>query len=219
MRDPDERRSFIEAHTARGHAPFVPEVSLHLASSEVTSLWLATEAWLHEREVPLPYWAFAWAGGQAVARHLLDHPEIVAGKRVLDFASGSGLVAIAAARAGAAYVTALDVDPFAASACELNAGQNGVTIEIVCDDKVGRRVPRYDVVTAGDVWYEDDAARRFEPWLRGLARDGARVLTGDPGRAYVPRERIREVARYVVPTPIELEGSGSRVTRVLELDP
>lgn len=199
--------------------PFVPGMRLQLATREVTSLWLATETWLQERNVPMPFWAFAWAGGQALARYLHDTKEEVRGKRVLDFASGSGLVAIAAAHAGAAQVTACDIDPFAATACALNAEANGVTLEIVCRDLVGGRLPRVDVVTAGDVWYEAGPADRFDGWLRGVAAGGVRVLTADPGRAYVPQNGVRELARYEVPTPVELEGSPFRTTRVLEILP
>jgi predicted nicotinamide N-methyase len=217
VRDPaTERERFIRTHAALAQVAFVPEVQLYVAT-QVTSLWLATEAWLRERNVPLPYWAFAWAGGQALARHLLDVPEIVAGKCVLDFASGSGLVAIAAARAGARHVMALDIDPFAATACALNATANGVELEIVCEDKVGQKLQRFDVVTAGDVWYEAGPAERFEPWLQSLVHTHARVLSADPGRAYVPTSGVREIARYDVPTPVDLEGSPFRTTRVLEL--
>jgi predicted nicotinamide N-methyase len=219
VRDRGEREEFILTHTAALDVPFVPGVRLQLATSEVTSLWLATETWLHERNVPMPFWAFAWAGGQALARYLYDTKAEVRGKRVLDFASGSGLVAIAAAHAGALSVSAVDIDPFAATACALNAEANGVTLDIVSQDLVGGRLPRVDVVTAGDIWYEAGPADRFATWLRRIAADGVRVLTADPGRAYVPTEGVRELARYDVPTPVELEGSPFRTTRVLEVLP
>ena len=196
--------------------PFVPEVRLFLAG-EVTPLWRATEGWLVGNDVPPPFWAFAWAGGQALARYLLDTPHVVRGARVLDFASGSGLVGIAAARAGAAHVAAVDIDPFSAAACALNGAENGVMLEVSCEDLTGRVLAGVDVVTAGDIWYEAAAAKRFGPWFQELARAGVRVITADPGRSYVPVDGVRELARYEVPTPEDLEGTAHRTTRVLEV--
>jgi predicted nicotinamide N-methyase len=146
---------------------------------------------------------------------VLDHPEIVRGKTVLDFATGSGLVAIATARAGASRVVAVDVDPLARAACSLAVRENGVKVEVVCEDRVGRAVEE-EIVLAGDVWYESGPAKRFEPWFRGLARTGARVCSGDPGRPNAPKEGVRDLARYDVPTPEDLEGARVRSTRVFD---
>lgn len=208
---------FIRANTALASPPLVPEITLHLAT-EITPIWQATEETLARGEVPPPYWAFAWAGGQALARHLIDHAEIVAGLRVLDFGAGSGLVAIAAAQAGAAAVTAAEIDHFAAEAIALNAAHNGVTIEVETEDVIGRHDAAWDIVLAGDMCYEKPLAERLVAWLRRLAGRGVPVLIGDPGRNYVPRSGLAEVARYTVRTSRELEDRESRegvVWRVL----
>jgi predicted nicotinamide N-methyase len=181
----------------------VPEIRLHLAT-EVTPLWRATEATLATHDVPPPYWAFAWPGGQALARYVLDHPQTVRGRRVLDFASGSGLVAIAAAQAHAAVVTAADIDRHAAAAIALNAAVNRATIDIVTEDLIDRS-SSWDVVLAGDVCYEQPMADRTLAWLRTLAAAGLAVLLGDPGRTYRPRDGLVELARYQVSTSLELE--------------
>jgi predicted nicotinamide N-methyase len=212
MRSVEDRRAFVRAHTGLAKVPLVPEIALHTAS-EVTPLWQATEAWLCARGLDVPFWSVPWAGGQALARWVLDHPEEVRGSKVVDFGAGSGLVAIAAAIAGAAQVVAVDTDPLAEAACAVNAAANGVTIETSRDDVVGQLLAA-GVLLAGDVWYERAAAARFEPWLRALAAFGTRVVTGDPGRAYVPTG-LRELARYEIPTPLDLESVPSRLTRVL----
>jgi len=183
--------------------PLVPEIRLHLAT-EVTPLWRATEAALAARDVPPPYWAFAWPGGQALARYVLDTPAAVRGRRILDFAAGSGLVALAAARAGAAMVVAADIDAHAAAAIGLNAAANGAAVEIVTEDVIGRP-SAWDVVLAGDVCYEQPMAGRTIAWLRTLAAAGTAVLLGDPDRAYRPRDGLAELARYRVPTSLDLE--------------
>lgn len=157
-----------------------------------------------------PYWAFAWAGGQALARYILDHPESVRGKRVLDFAAGSGMAGIAAAMAGAASVQASEIDAFAAAAIALNAAANAVTIEVVVADWVGGPNKGWDVVLAGDVCYERPMAERVEAWLKALAADGALVLMGDPKRTYLPKSGIVEIAKYAVPTTREIEDSDVR---------
>jgi predicted nicotinamide N-methyase len=195
--------AFIHAQTALTAPPLVPEIRLHLAS-EVTPLWRATEATLASRNVPPPYWAFAWPGGQALARYVLDNPERVAGRRVLDFAAGSGLAGIAAARGGAEAVTAADVDAHAAAAIALNAAANGVTIDILHDDPIDRP-SAWDVVLAGDICYEQPMAERATNWLRRLAAAGTEVLLGDPGRSYRPADGLVELARYRVPTSLDLE--------------
>ncbi|WP_437737915.1 class I SAM-dependent methyltransferase [Sorangium sp. So ce1335] len=217
---PDERAAtFVERETAVARPPFVPEVRLHLAT-EVTPLWHATEAALERAGVPPPYWAFAWAGGQALARYLLDNPAAVSGKRVLDLAAGGGVVAIAAARAGAARVVAADIDPFAAAALRLNAALNGVAVDVITGDLTASAASgAWDVIVAGDVCYERAMVDRVLPWLRRQASDAAAVLVGDPGRAYCPTEGVEELARYLVPTSLDLEGRAQRETRVLRLLP
>ena len=203
--DPTE---FIRANTAPARAPLIPEIRLSLAT-EMVPLWQATEADLSELGLPPPYWAFAWAGGQAVARYILDNPDIVAGKRVLDFASGSGLVAIAAAQAGAAQVTASDIDPYAVAAIALNAAANDVTISATGNDLIGER-GAWDVVLAGDICYERPLADRVEAWLRALSENGVTVFMGDPGRTYLPKAGLEWVVRYAVKTTRELEDSDVR---------
>ncbi|WP_437900785.1 class I SAM-dependent methyltransferase [Sorangium sp. So ce124] len=211
--------AFVACETAVACPPFVPEVRLHLAT-EVTPLWHATEAALARAGVPPPYWAFSWAGGQALARYLLDHPATVAGKRVLDLASGGGVVAIAAALAGAGRVSAADIDPFAAAALRLNAALNGVTVDVITEDlTASAATAAWDVIVAGDVCYERAMVDRVLPWLRQKAAGATAVLVGDPGRAYCPSEAIEELARYLVPTPLDLEGREQRETRVLRLLP
>jgi predicted nicotinamide N-methyase len=209
--------SFVRCNTAVAAPPLIPEIRLHLAT-EITPIWQATEETLARRQLPPPFWAFAWVGGQALARYLLDHPEIVAGRMVFDFAAGSGLVAIAAAKAGAVRVIAAEIDPFAAAAIAANAALNGVAVAVVTDDPIGSRDPDWAVVTAGDVCYEQPMAERATAWLRRLAEGGSRVLIGDPGRAYLPKTRLVERARYDVPTSRELEDRDCRETVVWEIE-
>jgi predicted nicotinamide N-methyase len=194
----------------------VPEIRLHLAT-EITPIWQATEENLARTGVPPPFWAFAWAGGQALARYILDHPDVVAGRSVLDFGSGSGLVAIAAARAGADRVLAAEIDNFAASAIAENAALNAAEVAITTIDMLDRTDLPWEVVTAGDVCYEQPMAGRVTAWLRGLAGDRRLVLLGDPGRAYLPVDGLRERARYMVPTSRELEDRETRETIVWEM--
>jgi predicted nicotinamide N-methyase len=210
----DERIAFVRAHTVLAAVPFVPEVELFTAT-DVTPLWRATQAWLGTFGLDVPFWCVPWAGGQALARWVLDHPEAVRGLRVVDFGAGSGLVALACARAGARSVRAIDVDPLAEAACLSNAEANGLSLDVLCEDIVDRPLDA-DVLLAGDVWYERAAAARFGPWLTKLAASGVRVLTGDPDRAYVP-PGLHELARYDVPTSADLEATAVRVTRVLQL--
>jgi predicted nicotinamide N-methyase len=200
-RDPGE---FIRANTVVAPAPLVPEIRLHLAS-EITPLWQATEADLGRDQLPPPYWAFAWAGGQALARHVLDHPEIVRGKSVLDFGAGCGLLALAAARSGAAAVMAAEIDPFAMAAIALNAALNGHPVAVESADVIGRFPVPWQVVLVGDMCYERPLAERLTAWLRQLAAADVLVLLGDPGRAYLPQAGLEELARYRVPTSLELE--------------
>jgi predicted nicotinamide N-methyase len=204
-----DRAAFIRANTAVAAAPLTPEIRLWLAS-EVVPLWEAGEAELAATGLPPPYWAFAWAGGQALARYLLDHPDRVAGKRVLDFAAGCGLPAIAAARAGAAAVTASEIDPFAAAAIRLNAALNGAQVDVVEADVIDAGGADWDLVLAGDVFYERDLAARIEPWLRRLAGRGVTVLVGDPGRAFLPKAGLERLIAYGVKTDRALEDTDLR---------
>jgi predicted nicotinamide N-methyase len=199
--DPAE---FVQRNTAITAPPLVPEMRLHLAT-EVTPIWHATEQSLVRNALPPPYWAFAWAGGQALARYLLDHPETVAGREVLDIGSGSGIVAIAAAKSGASRVVAAEIDPFAAAAIALNAPLNGVTIAIETRDLLDRAAAGWGVALAGDICYEEPMSSRALALLRRIAARGRLALLGDPGRAYLPKSGLTELARYTVPTSRELE--------------
>jgi predicted nicotinamide N-methyase len=209
--------AFLRAHTAIAHAPLVPEIALHLAT-EITPIWQATEAWLGEQGIEPPFWAFAWPGGIATARLLLDEPARVAGKRVLDFAAGCGIAAIAAAMAGAAWVEAAEIDPLAVAATRANAALNRMAVRMLAEDVVGQPC-RWDTVLAGDVCYEAPMTRHILPWLRALAAAGAEVLLADPGRAYVPREGVVELARFTVPVTRELEDRETREVAILRLLP
>lgn len=212
-----DRAAFIRANTRLFAPRLVPEIGLYQADALVP-LWRATEPDLAVLGLPPPYWAFAWAGGQALARYLLDHPEIVAGRCVLDFGSGSGLGAIAAAKAGAAHVIAAEIDAFARTAIALNAAANGVSIEIVAADLVGTGDPAWQVVIAGDVCYEQPMAGKVAAWLRSMA-GRALVLIGDPQRAYFPTEGLEFFARYAVETTIEIEDSDLRNAAVWRMLP
>lgn len=200
------------SHTRLLAVPHAPEIRLHVAD-EATALWQKTEDELGEIGLPPPFWAFAWAGGQALARYLLDHSDIVAGLRVLDFASGSGLVAVAAAKAGAARVCATEIDAFASAAIALNARANDVDVDVSEGDIVGRD-EGWDVVLAGDVSYERDMAARVTDWLEALHRRGAVVLIGDPGRSYLARSRLEKIAEYRVPVSRDLEDMDIKKTGV-----
>ena len=208
---------FVRAHTAIARPGLVPEVALHLAT-EITPIWLATESWLAERNIEPPFWAFAWPGGLATARLLLDDPARVAGKRVLDFAAGCGIAAIAAALAGAASVEAAEIDPLALAAVRVNAALNGVAVATPDGDIVGAAC-RWDVILAGDVCYEAPMTAHILPWLRGLAAQGAEVLLADPGRAYLPVEGLDPVFRLTVATTLELEDRAQRDVTIHRLLP
>jgi predicted nicotinamide N-methyase len=203
---------FITANAALTAPPLVPEVKLHLAT-EVVPLWRATEEELAEIGVPPPYWAFAWAGGQALARYVLDNPAIVAGKHVLDIGAGSGLVAITAAKAGAASVLAADIDTFSCAAIRLNAAANQCAMTVTQEDLIGTN-RGWDVILVGDLFYERPLAERLLAWLAPL---GVPALLGDPGRNYFPRERVEKLAGYNVPTSRDLEDRDMRETGVYRL--
>lgn len=198
---------FIRTHTALTHHATVPEIALHLAA-EITPIWQATEAWLAERNIDPPFWAFAWPGGAALARHILDNPHLVAGRRVLDFAAGGGIAAIACAKAGAASVEAAEIDPLAAVAIGLNAAINQAAVTVTAGDVVGQP-NRWDLILCGDVCYEAPMTAHILPWLRTLAL-GAEVWLADPGRGYLPKDGLEPFARYTIPTTSELEDRGER---------
>ena len=213
MTDPE---AFVRRHTVLGRAPLVPEIALHLAS-EITPIWQAAEAWLERTGIEPPFWAFAWPGGQALARHLLDHPVLAAGRRVLDFAAGSGIAAIAAARAGAGLVEAADIDPLAVAAVALNAAANGEAVQPLATDLVGEPA-RWDLILCGDVCYEAPMTAHILPWLRSLA-GAAEVWLADPGRAWLPNHGLAPFARYAVPTTRELEDRTERTVTLYRLEP
>ena len=205
-------RDFILENTELLSPPHTPELKLHLAS-ELVPIWQKTEEELAAQGVPPPFWAFAWAGGQDLSRYVLDHPETVRGKRILDFASGSGLSAIAAAKAGATHVLATEIDAFAVAAIGLNAQVNDVDVTAQLIDAVGTD-QGWDTVIAGDICYEREMSARVFSWLRGLAGRGALVLIGDPGRNYLPSSHLVEIAVYDVATTRELEDREVRRTKV-----
>lgn len=210
--------AFVRAETRLLPVPLVPEISLHLAE-ESLPIWQRTEEELGEIGLPPPFWAFAWAGGQALARHVLDHPDMVRDKRVLDFASGSGLVAIAARKAGATVVEAADIDGFAHAAIALNAQANDAAPIIVHPQDIVGADEGWDVVLAGDVAYERDLSARVFAWLETLAARGAQVWVGDPGRSYLPREKLRKITEYGVPVSRELEDAEIKRTAVWRFAP
>ncbi|MDT7546030.1 MAG: hypothetical protein QOE99_2140 [Actinomycetota bacterium] len=207
---PEQIRALVLAHTRLTRPPVVPEVELHLVD-DIVELWEHTG-----KDLPPPFWSIGWLGGQALARYVLDHPEEVVGKGVLDLGSGSGLVGIAAMKAGAASVLATDIDPLCAVVVPMNAAVNDVVIEVTVTDLLGGDPPDVDVILAGDVWYERDLARQVMRWFD---LSPARVLLGDPGRAYLPLEGWTELASYDVPTTRDLEGVESRRVRVFSPAP
>lgn len=196
--------AFILANTRLQPVPHAPEISLWVAD-ELTPIWRLTEDDLGEMGVPPPFWAFAWAGGQALSRWLLDHPEEVVGKRVLDFAAGSGLVGIAAMKAGAASALCADIDPFCGAAVRLNGEANDVPLTFTADDLLDAPPPDVDVICAGDVCYEKPMTERVLAWLGEAKARGVRVIIGDPGRTYFPKTGLEFLAEYRVPTTRELE--------------
>ncbi len=207
--------AFIRTSTRIGAVPGLP-IRMHLAD-ELTPIWEATEKDLAEANVAPPFWAFPWAGGQALARYVLDNPEIVRGKLVLDIACGSGLVGIAAALAGAAEVVANDIDPICEAAVALNAELNGVSISYAGGDLLHGDPPDFDVILAADVFYEQTPARLFRAMLARAHANGAAVFAGDPGRTYFPRDAFRQVAEYAVETTTEIENHPVKTARVWTL--
>ncbi len=212
------RRDFIVANTRLQRPPHVPELQLYLAD-EITPIWKLTEEALAEIGLPPPFWAFAWAGGQALARYLLDAPNTVAGKRVIDFASGSGIVGIAAMMAGAAEVLAADIDLYCEAALSLNAPANGVDLAYSQDDLMNAPPPAWaEVILAGDICYEKPMTEAVMAWLGAARAGGATVLIGDPGRSYFPKSGLTRLAEYQVETTRELEDFAVKRTSVWTLD-
>ncbi len=206
--------AFIRANTKLLSPPLVPEVQLHLAEDSLP-IWEKTEEELGEVNVPPPYWAFAWAGGQALARYLLDNPQIVRGKRALDLGSGSGLAGIAAMKGGAASVLAADIDTMALAATGLNAAANAVAIEMMAGDLLAADPPgTFDVILVGDLFYERELASRVLTFIETALHNGALILIGDPQRNYFPKGRFEAAAEYHVPVTRELEDAEIRRTTV-----
>lgn len=212
----ERAQRFVVSNTILARPPLVPEIELYLAT-EITPLWKATSDELADVD-PLPFWAFAWAGGQALARYVIDNNVLVKDKLVLDFASGSGLCGISAALSGAKHVIAADIDPFFMAALSLNARHNNVVINATSDDLIGNELA-VDVVLAGDIFYEREMADSAMAWFRCLAGRGITVLVGDPCRTYMPRLGLQLEATYLVPTSRELEDQDSRITRVSRVLP
>ncbi|PVM85254.1 class I SAM-dependent methyltransferase [Caulobacter endophyticus] len=210
------RRAFIADNTRLLPTPHAPELVLHLAD-EITPLWKLTEEALEEIGLPPPFWAFAWAGGQALARYVLDHPQIVRGKTVIDFATGSGIVAVAAMKAGAKSVLAADIDVFCEAAVAMNANANGVEIAFTDANLLDAPPPAADVLLAGDICYEGPMAAAVMAWLAQGRAAGATVLVGDPGRTYFPKDGLERLAEYQVPTTRELEDLAIKRTSVWTL--
>lgn len=211
-----ERVAFIRANTTSMPVPLVPEITLHLAHESVP-LWQKTEEELGGIGLPPPFWAFAWAGGQALARFVMDNADVVRGKRVLDLASGSGVVAIAAMKAGAAHVLAADIDGFAVAAIGMNAGNNGVVLTATADDLLAGTPPPCDVILVGDLFYEQGLAAQVFEWLATAKADGTKVLVGDPGRSYLPKDKLVALAHYSVPVTRDLEDAEIKKTAVWTL--
>jgi predicted nicotinamide N-methyase len=210
------RRGFIRANTQILSPPLVPEIKLHLAGESVP-LWQKTEEELGELGLPPPFWAFAWAGGQALARHILDRSDIVRGRTIIDLASGSGIVAIAAALSGARRVLATDVDQFALAAMSLNSRLNDVSIEVTGGDLMSNPILACDVILVGDLFYEQALAARVFSWLEAAEARGIEVLIGDPGRSYLPKDRLIRIEEYQVPVTRDLEDAEIKRSAVWRL--
>ena len=202
----------LRDHTRIGSAPLTPELRFHLADPQ-SDLWRQEEEALIAQGVPSPFWAFAWGGGQALARLVLDQPERVKDKRVLDFACGCGVAGIAAAKAGADLVTGTEIDAFAVHAARANARLNDVPMQVLHADLVGAD-DGWDVVLAGDVFYETEAGAAITDWLESLHDRGALVLIGDPGRAYLPKDKLSIMARFEAPRAGDLEDQDVGAARV-----
>ncbi len=210
--------AFIRANTGVMAPPLVPEILLHLAD-EAVPLWQKTEDALERIGLPPPFWAFAWAGGQALARYILDNPKTVRGRRIIDLASGSGLVAIAAMKSGAVSVLACDIDPFSTAAIRLNAALNRTTVTISESDLLESAPPDVDLITVGDLFYEKTLAERCFCWLKIAKSTGVDILIGDPGRCYLPRDQLAKIREYSVPVSRDLEDTAIKQSAVWQLCP
>jgi predicted nicotinamide N-methyase len=208
--------TFILANTTLLPVPLTPEIQLYLAH-EAVPLWQKTEEELGEIGLPPPFWAFAWAGGQALARYVLDHPETVAKKQVIDLASGSGLVAIAAMKAGAKHVLAADIDNFAVASMSINSTANNVQLSTTSDDLLQSPPPHVDTMLVGDLFYEKSIAEQVFAWLSIAKANGTHVLIGDPGRSYLPKDKLSKLAEYNVPVTRDLEDAEIKRTAVWSL--
>lgn len=214
---PANAPEFIATNTRLQAVPHAPEISLWLAD-EITPLWRLTEEELGEIGLPPPFWAFAWAGGQALSRWVLDNPQDLAGKTVIDLATGSGLVAIAAMKAGAVHCLAADIDPYCAAAVAANAASNGVEVSFTDQNLLDSPPPKVDIICAGDVFYEKPMAEAVLVWLKQAQAQGTRVIVGDPGRTYFPKSGLSLLAEYTVPTTRELEDQEVKRSRVWALE-
>lgn len=210
------RARFIRDNTTLMTPPLVPEVKLRLAH-EAVPLWQKTEEELGKMGLPPPFWAFAWAGGQALARHVLDNPELVRGRRVIDLASGSGLVGIAAMKAGAARVLAADIDGFSVEAIGINAETNGVSVDVTARDLLEQPAEACDVILVGDLFYEKGLAEKVFAWLEDAEARGILTLIGDPGRSYLPRKKLKKLSEYKVQVTRDLEDCEVKLTPVWRL--
>ena len=207
--------AFILKNTTSSSSVLVPGIALHLAT-DITPLWQASEAFLEQHNMAPPFWAFAWPGSEALARHVTDHPGLVTGRRVLDFAAGCGLAAIASAQAGG-QVDAAEIDQLAAAAITLNAALNRRNVNVILGDLVGQPC-RWDVILCGDICYEAPMTAHILPWLRQCARK-AQVIVADPARKYVPLAGCKVIERYEVPTSLALEDSQARTVTLFQLLP
>jgi predicted nicotinamide N-methyase len=208
---------FVERNTKLAQAELVPELTLRLGNM-VIPLWELVESEFEAKGLAPPYWAYAWPGGQALARYILDRPELVRGRTVLDFASGCGIAGIAAARAGALSVLCADIDPLAQAACRMNGLINKISVHTTTDDLIGDDDLVPDVVLAGDIYYDRPLSIRVTRWLEAISAQGALVLVGDPGRNYLPRAGLAELSDYDIPTTRDLEVSDVKQTRVYRVD-
>lgn len=215
MNNLDDFKKFIIAHTQPKNTALVPEITLYQAS-KITPIWQASEKWLQENNIEPPFWAFVWPGGQSLARYILDNPEFVQKKRVLDFAAGCGIAAIACALCQAAYIEVADIDPMAQAACTINAALNQVILDCNTQNVVGAS-NRWDIILCGDVCYEAPMTRHIWPWLKHCAEQGAEVIIADPGRAYLPKKELEAIRQYDVPTTLELEDCTQRQTTLYRL--
>jgi predicted nicotinamide N-methyase len=213
---PEDMAEFVMTQTVLEKLAFVPEIALQLAT-EITPLWKLSEDRLRNGYLPPPFWAFAWPGGQGLARYILDNPDVVKGKRVLDFAAGGGVAAIAAAKVGAKHSMADDIDLLAQTAIYINAEHNGVEVEVHRINSMDKPFTKADLIMVGDVCYQQAMSTTIMRWLHLCLEKGVRVLMADPGRAYVPKDGLKELARYEIPTSLELEDRTSREVVVWEL--